>query len=1042
MLGAACNSSSAVPRLPPAVFYNNRDVCAAAHQVCSVAPEALADICSSLGLPPDGRLMVLDTLDAWCLARLVAVAQPGTADEKALLQQLADILAKQAAAAAGTAAGPAASNTVSSSSSSLESLLLPGPAAAAARLLIFFEGHEHAGGLWLPADSPRIWRGPMPGQQQQQQQQQMAAGGTSCRGRWQHLPKDAGTTYERWAWCHGPPQDSSSSSSSRQQSIQPAAVTGSASSSGGSQGAEAAAAAAAAAADMSGMQTTRSVLPLPHIVHIPAAACKAPPSAAASSSSSSSSNVDSSSSQTVEWELGTIVPAGSLPGCSLPGSLAGGYNDPAAAAAARAGSAAAGAGAAGKSGGATTESKAAADEWGGNAPRGPFALMGEAQAVLAFVEVSGSSSSGSSKGQAEGEGQGAAAAAADIEDQQQQQRGEAVAGFKRPAAEQPAAAQLSKKQKQPATAAAQPGKATQKKKPARQPAKEKNKKQTAAVRRKQGPLPEEPLLPLLMLDRLPAGKRGKLLAAADTEEAAQQLQDAVPPDMRHKVVMVRCWRVVRAASTAVELTQMQASEPQQFLQRCKQLAAQHAGNAGTMRVLQCILPLTEDRVGPAAWLQLVRQLHTATAAAAAGGAGSAAAASAAARLLHVVEPERGLIAYLANDWVLAQLSPTAPSVGPVREHTVRWGQRTADMLSGLTFTLATAGKGDSKKAKQYLQQQQQQQQQEGALSLEAALQEGFVEPLLKELSDYSRSGTATAVAAAAFEATAAAVAAAAAAGTLSPSAALAALLALLPGFAPDDVTKLSYNKRGAAGFFSGGAGSMRYALGKVIHSKCGLEQTLRTCGKQASKEQLCHILQAYYQALAAALERHLVPNLGPRAVSTQAAVAQLFPPGFSLDLRALIGSSSSGSSRFHRLFVTPRMDDVCPHLDGDDATSCIIMWLYSCQQQQQQQQEQPQQKKRKESLQAAAGAQKKQRTEAPQQQQLEQSLFGVWPLLVAVQPAALANTRMSRAAKREVLQQQLTWLCPHHNKKLPGIRCQQPACQQLWAPLLRGCGDN
>lgn len=44
--------------------------------------------------------------------------------------------------------------------------------------------------------------------------------------------------------------------------------------------------------------------------------------------------------------------------------------------------------------------------------------------------------------------------------------------------------------------------------------------------------------------------------------------------------------------------------------------------------------------------------------------------------------------------------------------------------------------------------------------------------------------------------------------------------------------------------------------------RCGLEQTLRTCGKQASKEQLCHILQAYYQALAAALERHLVSSLG------------------------------------------------------------------------------------------------------------------------------------------------------------------------------------
>jgi hypothetical protein len=42
---SSSSSSSEVPEIPPAVFYKNRDVCAAAHHVCSLAPAALAAAC-------------------------------------------------------------------------------------------------------------------------------------------------------------------------------------------------------------------------------------------------------------------------------------------------------------------------------------------------------------------------------------------------------------------------------------------------------------------------------------------------------------------------------------------------------------------------------------------------------------------------------------------------------------------------------------------------------------------------------------------------------------------------------------------------------------------------------------------------------------------------------------------------------------------------------------------------------------------------------------------------------------------------------------
>lgn len=51
----------------------------------------------------------------------------------------------------------------------LQQQLLPGPAPQD-MLLVVFEGFEHAGALWLPANSPRLWRGCLPWQQQQQQQ--------------------------------------------------------------------------------------------------------------------------------------------------------------------------------------------------------------------------------------------------------------------------------------------------------------------------------------------------------------------------------------------------------------------------------------------------------------------------------------------------------------------------------------------------------------------------------------------------------------------------------------------------------------------------------------------------------------------------------------------------------------------------------------------------------------------------------------------------------------------------------------------------------
>jgi hypothetical protein len=275
-------------------------------------------------------------------------------------------------------------------------------------------------------------------------------------------------------------------------------------------------------------------------------------------------------------------------------------------------------------------------------------------------------------------------------------------------------------------------------------------------------------------------------------------------------------------------------------------------------------------------------------------------------------------------------------------------------------------------------------------------------------------------------------------------------------------------------------------------------------------------------------------------------VAQLFPPGFSLAPRS-VHSSSSSASLFHRLFMTG-MDSVDPHRDDDDATSCAILWLNAQQQQQQQSRQ-------------TAKQQVKQQTKARQQQQpgnsstsmqgnkqsslqqpkplprpgpcvqeqqqtaaLEQSLFGLWPLLTAVQPdhgsacylpsqhivhgtsyprhaaehqaalqdvlhgrslldaaqppaaaaaavdqpglqrygialvnkrrdvacvlrqwhaavAALRDVRLDEQGKRQVLQQQLTWLCMHYSRELLGMQCQVPTCTQLWSPLLQGCGD-
>jgi hypothetical protein len=109
------------------------------------------------------------------------------------------------------------------------------------------------------------------------------------------------------------------------------------------------------------------------------------------------------------------------------------------------------------------------------------------------------------------------------------------------------------------------------------------------------------------------------------------------------------------------------------------------------------------------------------------------------------------------------------------------------------------------------------------------------------------------------------------------------------------------------------------------------------------------------------------------------------------------------------------MDSVDPHRDDDDATSCVIVWLNAQQQQQQQQQQrqlQQQQQQQRQLQQQQQQQEKKIRRKQQQQQQqhqggsageqgkghaseqqqqaqpgeLEQSLFGLWGLLTAVQP--------------------------------------------------------
>jgi hypothetical protein len=62
--------------------------------------------------------------------------------------------------------------------------------------------------------------------------------------------------------------------------------------------------------------------------------------------------------------------------------------------------------------------------------------------------------------------------------------------------------------------------------------------------------------------------------------------------------------------------------------------------------------LGDDKAGPAAWLQLVRQMHAAAAADGSGSAAAAAGGGGLGSLLHVVPRGRGLVLYHANDWVL------------------------------------------------------------------------------------------------------------------------------------------------------------------------------------------------------------------------------------------------------------------------------------------------------------------------------------------------------------------------------------------------------
>lgn len=67
------------PQLPPAVLYKGKQVCAAAHAIGCVGSAALQQACQALGLPADGRVLVLDNLDAWCPARVALLAKAGEA---------------------------------------------------------------------------------------------------------------------------------------------------------------------------------------------------------------------------------------------------------------------------------------------------------------------------------------------------------------------------------------------------------------------------------------------------------------------------------------------------------------------------------------------------------------------------------------------------------------------------------------------------------------------------------------------------------------------------------------------------------------------------------------------------------------------------------------------------------------------------------------------------------------------------------------------------------------------------------------------------
>eukprot|EP00775_Hariotina_reticulata_P013377 gene13377-13504_t len=887
------------PSLPPAVLHKNKELLQTVTLVALAGQKQLSAVCVELGLPADCRVMVLDVLDAWCLARVVLVCQ----------EDLPTV---------------------------------PRRNSPTTMLFVIFEGFEGDGGLWLPLDSPRLWKGSFSKLQ------------------------DSFTSYDRFCYIQSPLKAAKPNPRAEAQPAVPHPAN--------------AAATATAPAPM-------VVRPVGHRHTDLCISAGDIPSRSARSLTSSGGGKPKSSAclepkSTAAGgadcqqarQLGSCAKAkGNCTqqcGSSSPSEL------PAVSSAAAVGAAAATASADGRSVQPQVAAAAAAAPAGGGCDS-----QGRGTALSA-LDATFTASTGTGTGTAGGDNGGVATAAnaaglcqGGVRYDQKRHRFE----------ERPAAA---------------------------------DEKLAGVARGRMQLVGQARGVVVLEFGDAAAYKAGLKAVAA-----------SCPSDLRG-LALVPCWRAVRTVECSFMLHQVEVSTLGEFLAVCQVAIEQHGSNATVSHIVRATVT-----PGTAWFNELIR-----TAA-----AGSilwpqppaqhpAAAAAAPAEVPAPPEYEQQLCSFqsdrqLSLQFVEAQQPRqqqdcTDPLLQQVHKEdrlsTTFWQQLLPGMCSGCS-------------------------NEESSDTLQGLLH--VVDPakglVLYHTNDFV------------LVQDVAAIVVPGVGSTGGSSNGLQAPLHVHPSLATD-----SGGRRGDVNFYSGGAGSMVYAKGKVVCSKSGQDNMHRL--HNCSKDAVPHRVKELQDVLATALESTMVPRLGFRAAAAQQATFQVFPPGEVCPELSLFGIWPLLTA------VQPGHGSVC-YLPSQ---SLIHGTIYLRDGKQRQQviraavagqmppsaattpsSEAPE-------LKAVASGPAAGSAAAREQQQLKQSKAATVPRAAADALAqrygiALVNKRRdvssvlnqwvnllqqwlsagdAEAAER-ALRGELTWLCACFSWQLQGMACQEPGCVQVWEPF-------